>query len=350
MVSQFAAVIPGSTTAVIVNHPFYPGPYDHHPPELKNRFATLRWRWLTLPAMFVRLAYSADGFIYLSQNGYLLNLHDHRHFEFGYLQRHGVKIVCCFTGSDIRSPALMRGHERQTGLPNIATYLASTDPVFGTAAYDAERKQIAEVAERFADEILTFRVDQMGYLSRSTQPFPYLIPDEAVREDLEKFESVPVPVILHAPSSPIIKGTQLVRSAIAALRADGFEFEYVELSGVPHAEVMSELERAHIVLNEFYSHAPGVFAVEAMASGCVVLTSADENVEPDLPAGSNHAWIVTRHWEVYRNLRAVLERPESLRAQADAGRAWVRANAVTSESGARIRGILGRITGKGEVD
>lgn len=344
MVAQFAAAVPGSVTAVIVNHPFYAGPYDFHPPEFAGKLSAFRWRWLTLPALFVRLAHSAQGFVYLSQNGYLQNLRDGREYEFGFLRRRGVKVVCCFTGSDIRSPVLMREHERVTGLPNIASYLGYTNPVFQTPAYDAERKRTGEVAERFADEIFTFRVDQMGYLTRRTQPFPYLVPDEELEGDLSRFDAESPPVVLHAPSSPIIKGTQLVRSAVAALREEGFAFEYVELTGVPHEQVKQELARAHVVMNEFYSHAPGVFAVEAMAAGCVVLTSADEHVERDLPAGSNEAWVVTKHWEVYRNLRAVLERPEAMRAQAEAGLAWVRRHATASASGARIRSVLDDLT------
>lgn len=115
----------------------------------------------------------------------------------------------------------------------------------------------------------------------------------------------------------------------------------VELIGVPHAEVKHALERAHIVLNEFYAYVPGVFGVEAMAAGAVLLTSADEQIETDLPEGSNQAWIVTRHFEVTERLRGVLSSsPQELLAKAEAGQSWVRAHATSEASGRVIRSAL----------
>ena len=116
---------------------------------------------------------------------------------------------------------------------------------------------------------------------------------DVYKRQLKKFDEIVRPVLVHAPSSPIIKGTQLVRAAVALLREEGFDFEYVELTGVPHEEVASQLQRAHIVLNQFFAYVPGMFGIEAMAAGAVVLQSADESLESDLPAGSNAAWVVT---------------------------------------------------------
>ncbi len=330
MVSMFASAIPGSMTAVIVRHPFYAGPFDVQPPERLSWLSAIWWRWVALPATFVRFANSAAGFIYLSQNGYLLNLRDGREFEMRFLKKHGVKIVHVFTGSDIRSPVLMQAHEDASGLPNIASYLKYTDAAFRDPGFDEERRRTGEIANRYADVIFTYRVDQKGYIDRPSKPFPYMVADAQFATNLDKFDHVTLPVLLHAPSSPIIKGTQLVRAAIAALREEGFEFEYIEVTGVPHEQVLEHLSRAHIVLNEFYSHAPGVFAVEAMAAGCVVLTSADENIEPDLPRRSNEAWVVTKHWQVYDHLKGLLQNPDRLEAQAKRGQRWAREHASVS--------------------
>lgn len=340
MVSQVAAVVPGAYSALIVRHPFYDDPYDYLPPageSARQRAWRLRVRnaWL-----FGRLVRHALGFIYLSQNGYLSDQHDDRRFEFSFLKRHGAKVVCFFTGSDIRSPELMKLHEQQTGLPNVASYLRFSDPLLGTSDYDESRRRIGQTADAYADLIFTARVDQAGYLNHGTEPFIYFFPDEKVADSLQKFENLQRPVLLHAPSSPVIKGTQLVRAAVAALQHEGLEFEYVELSGVPHERVAAELERSHVVLNEFYAHTPGVFGVEALAAGTVVLTSADETVEPDLPAGSNKAWVVTKHWQVYHHLKEVLEHPERMLAQAEAGQYWVEQHALASKSGERLRALL----------
>lgn len=131
-------------------------------------------------------------------------------------------------------------------------------------------------------------------------------------------------VVMHAPSSPIVKGTPIVRAAIKQLVEEGYDFEYVELLNIPHSKCLSELSRAHIVLNEFYSFVPGVLGVEAMASQSVLLTSANKNIEKTLPGLANDAWIVTPYYLVYKNLKKALDSPMSeLEEQANQGKKWV---------------------------
>ncbi|MBO2988391.1 glycosyltransferase family protein [Leucobacter tardus] len=341
--AALARALPNAFTFMRTRHPFYDFQYDYIPPANQSPSSRARRKWISEPMLFARLANSASGFIYLSHIPLLSFQQDERRFEFNFLRRRGVKIVFFFTGSDVRSMELMHQHELETGLPNIATYLGQVAPKFREPAFERKQRAIGMVADEFADEIFTMRVDQRAYIDRETQPYPYLLPDDEISEDLERFEAVERPVILHAPSSPIIKGTQLVRAAVEALRREGFDFEYVELNRVPYEEVKSLLARSHIVLNQFYAHVPGVFGVEAMAAGCVVLMSADEQIEPDLPRGSNRAWVVTKHWEVYHQLKSLLEEPERLRPQAEAGLAWINEHARASVAGPKLQSVLDRL-------
>ncbi len=74
--------------------------------------------------------------------------------------------------------------------------------------------------------------------------------------------------VLHAPSMPALKGSDRIRAAIETLSGEGFPIEYVEITGRPHGEVMVELAKCDLVIDELYSdsHA-GVLAVEACAFG-----------------------------------------------------------------------------------
>lgn len=86
--------------------------------------------------------------------------------------------------------------------------------------------------------------------------------------------------ILHAPSMPALKGSDRIRAAIETLRGEGFPIDYVEITGRPHGEVMVELAKCDLVIDELYSdsHA-GVLAVEACAFGKPVVVcgyGADE--------------------------------------------------------------------------
>ena len=337
IVANFARAIPDAYSVSLAPHRFYDFAYDFQIGAARGD--TLRSLFVA-PWEFGRLAAHARGFAYVGSAGFLLTGVDDREWEFAFLRRHGVRLACVFTGSDIRSPVLMRQFQEQTGLETITTYLDQVSPVFATAAYDGQRARIAAVADRHADVIFNAAVDQLSYLTSGTEPFPYFYPDDDIlTSDVKHFAAGPR-IVVHAPSSPIIKGTQVVRAAIQRLRSEGYEFEYRELVAVPHDEVIRSLRDAHIVLNEFYAFVPGVFGVEAMANGCALLTRADELIETDLPMGSNSAWVVTTAADIYANVRQLLDEPDRIATQAAAGLAWVREHATVSASGARVRGVL----------
>ena len=93
--------------------------------------------------------------------------------------------------------------------------------------------------------------------------------------------------ILHSPSDPASKGTDEVRAAVAAVRADHHEIDYVELSGRPHSEVLSCLRECDLVIDEVYSDAPmGMFAAEAafFAKPALVTGYYAEVAPTELPA------------------------------------------------------------------
>ena len=165
---------------------------------------------------------------------------------------------------------------------------------------------MAAAADAFADLIVNFDADQASYLTRPTVPFFYAYPDEAMHFNPEKFVDPRVPVVLHAPSKRLIKGTAFVREAVSRLQSEGFSFEYVELTGVSNRKVLEQLSRAHIVLNQFWALVPGVFGVEAMANTCAMMCSADGTIEHGLPDGANDAWLVTTTDQVYENLKVLL--------------------------------------------
>lgn len=342
MVKNIADALPGSHTAVLSANRFYDFRYDSTVSgDGGGAFSVIR-RLVAAPWLLGKLARQAEGFIYVGATGFLVETGDQREYEFAFLTRRGIRIVCYFTGNDIRSPRLMLAMQGETGEENLATYLSQVNPVFATDAYDNTKRRIAEVAQKHAHVIFNSRVDQLSYLTVPTEPFRYFYPDDASFTSLDKFAEVTRLVIVHAPSSPVIKGTQIVRAAVRRLRDLGYAFDYVELIERPHSEVLAELSRAHIALNEFYAFVPGVFGVEAMAAGCALVTGADERVETDLPPGSNEAWLVTRGYEIFDNLKRLLDHPDELAPLAAAGQQWVRENALASRSGEALRKALAR--------
>lgn len=339
MVLQIGGAIPGSYSVNFSGDAAYDGGYTH------------RWRfrpderggWLERtvggPILLGRLMNQAKGFIYVGAAGFLAIDLDAREFEFSYLARKGVPIVCYWCGSDIRSTQRMHELERRTGMPNISTYIGERAAILETPEWEERKRRIAEVASRYASAMFSNTVDHLSYLTMGTEPFLYFLPDVPLARP-DKFDDLSRIVVVHATTAPSIKGTPLVRAAVALLREQGYDFEYVELIGVPNSKVREELARAHIAMNQFYGFSPAVFGAEALAAGCVVMMSADEHVETDLPPGSNDCWVVTKHHQVYTNLKRLLDDPQQLEGLARRGRAWAEQHAMRAGAGAKLMRIL----------
>jgi hypothetical protein len=77
---------------------------------------------------------------------------------------------------------------------------------------------------------------------------------------------------LHAPSNPVIKGSDIIKRTMQELIAGGLKIEYIEVTGVPHAEVIDNIRHCDIVIDELYSDMHGAaLAMEALMLGRPVL-------------------------------------------------------------------------------
>jgi glycosyltransferase involved in cell wall biosynthesis len=74
------------------------------------------------------------------------------------------------------------------------------------------------------------------------------------------------PLVLHAPSDPLIKGTAEIEAALEVLRNE-FDFDYRVVKGLPHAEAMKLYREADLVIDQVLAGWYGGFAVELMAMG-----------------------------------------------------------------------------------
>jgi hypothetical protein len=317
---RLAQAVPGSISVKSNPTSFYAHTYDVDLSRLP-----LLLRLVLAPVTLGRLMTQVHTAIYVGGSGFLV-APDGRDREFRFLRRHGVQILCQFTGTDVRSHQLLGEVSARLDRDVITTYQSVANPGVSSGRAEDHRKALARSADRHAAAIFNPSVDQASYITRDTLPFLHFFPDDQIRENPGKWRDLDRLTVVHAPSSPIVKGTPLVRAAVKALKEDGFEFDYVEIIGKPNSEVREILLHAHIVLNEFYAFVPGVLGVEAMAANAVLLTSADPEIEPSLGDAASTAWVVTPYWRIYEVLRATLTDRASLQRQADQGTAWTREN------------------------
>ena len=248
------------------------------------------------------LAKNARYFIYLWNDGFLLN----REMDFRFLKKHNIPIICSFLGDDIRSRKLYLDYCKSI---NFNTYVEYDNPgSFISDLNDTEKKRLADQADRYATIIFSHKLDMLSYLKSKQYFFPPIINESLFSFNKEKFDKIPIRIV-HAPSLPVLKGTPIVRSVIKMLKKEGFDFLYIELINMPHENVIKELSESHIVLNQFYSLIPGIFGLEAMAACNAVLMSAKSDQFPYL---FNNAWLETEDWQLYYNLKFLLENPEKI--------------------------------------
>jgi glycosyltransferase involved in cell wall biosynthesis len=94
------------------------------------------------------------------------------------------------------------------------------------------------------------------------------------------------PLIVHAPSAPICKGTPYVLEAVERLKKQ-YNFEFILVQGIPHKEALQIIQKADIFLDQFALGVYGMAAVEAMAYGkpvlCYIKSSFLNEYPIDLP-------------------------------------------------------------------
>lgn len=286
----------------------------------------------------------SDVFFYIWSNGFIFNFYDLRkldnkviEYELNFIKSKGKKIIWYFAGDDIRSIKLTKKYLQENDLDGFINYF---DQFFHTDGYDEQKKLLADVIPKYSDIIFNHVLDQISYIkTKQYMPF-YYYPILSYMKNEKKFNNLDKLFILHAPSSPLVKGTPLVRAAIKKLKLEGYSIEYIELINKTNEEVLENLKNCHIVLNQFYSRAPGTFGIEALANYCVVLQSADfreyislyledacELIDQnDINIDINDVndinrvpWIVTNYWGIYDKLKFLLENKHLLKIIAENG-------------------------------
>lgn len=172
------------------------------------------------------------------------------------------RVVVVFLGSDHRPPYLNGRWARSMSDGAVRSSVKDIRIV-----YDRVR-----AAERFADVIVASGASAQFHV----RPFvhflavgiPVVPPLAEVGDPARRFFVGSGVRVLHSPSDPISKGTDLIRSAVMGLRDQGHIIDYVELVRRPHAEVLAALRECDLVVDEVYSDTPmAVFSAEAASFG-----------------------------------------------------------------------------------
>lgn len=172
------------------------------------------------------------------------------------------RVIVVFLGSDHRPPYLNGRWVRSMSERALG---ANVDDI--RIVHDRVR-----AAERFADMIVASGSSAQFHVRPFVQfiavGIPLLPEATGMGSAVRRFFVGSGVRVLHSPSDPISKGTDLIRSAVLSLREEGHIIDYVELVRRPHAEVITALQECDLVVDEVYSDTPmAVFSAEAASFG-----------------------------------------------------------------------------------
>lgn len=153
------------------------------------------------------------------------------------------------------------------------------------------------------------------------------------------------PLVLHAPTNPVLKGTALIEPAVERLAAEGI-IDYQRVARVAAAEMPVRFAEADVVLDQFALGIYSTTSIEAMAAGRLVVAHLHDQVRDHVVGvtGMEPPIVEATPDTVGEILRDVAERPDHYRALAERGPAYVRAahdGALSSRVLAPFLGVAG---------
>jgi len=230
----------------------------------------------------------------------------------------GKKILTAFWGSDIRYWYAFSEEMKCLDVQNeVSPFFEYAKNRSGGSYWDKLRT--VRVAEKYSDLIIS----QPDCAQLQTRPYmraniPLDLSDYAFHIP-DRSE----PLILHAPSVPEAKGTDVVLRVVDELRVEGVRFQFRLIEKMPNKELRQILTKSDIVVDELYATTVGGLSAESMATGNAVLVRympEYAKVPAGCPAINVNIFTLKEHLR-----RVILDR--DLRKQlAIAGRPYVAAN------------------------
>jgi len=266
---------------------------------------------VTRLALLVYAIFAFDSFVFGFRNSFLIG------WDLPLLRLFGKTVVSIFHGSDSRPPYLDPVTSRDLSDRMLT---ARTKTVWRTCRR----------FERWSNWIVSNPLSS-HFFEQPVVAFQHIGAPTLVAAPSAPPPPGP-PKIVHAPSDRDAKGTEDIRAMIKDLREDGMEFEYVELTGRPNREVVSELKSASFVIDQMHSDTTlAGFATEAASLGRAAVVAGSCIDELTAFLGPEHARVAVfaTPATIESVVRQLLADPEGarqvgVRAQEFVRREWTR--------------------------
>ncbi|WP_010651792.1 glycosyltransferase family 4 protein [Oceanobacillus massiliensis] len=210
------------------------------------------------------------------------NKYDIFHFHFGetffpdkrdleILKLAGKKMVMHHHGSDIRLLSIARKNN-----PYVIVKPEWTE---------SKINHNLSILSNYIDHAIVQDHELEGYIRNSykhVHVIPHTINVDQFKPEYPQVKNSP-PLVVHAPSSRNIKGTEFILNAVRQLKDSGLSFEFKLIEGSSNEEAMKIFAKADIIIDQLRIGASGYISSEAMALGKPVICFIREDLAAKYP-------------------------------------------------------------------
>ncbi len=248
--------------------------------------------------------------------------------EIHMLQAAGVRVGLIAHGSDIRVPSQHRALYPRTPFdPDHPT----------TRGLQAQSERLSAVFLGFDGPTFVSTPDLLDFAPRAAW-LPTVVDGDRWASD-EPVLARARPVVVHVPSNPFLKGSDLVDPQLMELDERGV-IEYRRLAGVPPEQMPGLIKDADVVLDQFVLGLYSVAAIEGMFAGRLVVAHVADRVRARVPG--ELPVVEAGPDDVVAVLEQVLADRDAYRSVAAAGRAYAQHVHDGTRSAEVLAGFLGR--------
>jgi len=233
------------------------------------------------------------------------------------LRAHDIPVALVFHGSDIRLPSRhAAGSAFSPFLPGVTEMTPSLE-----ATVQATHARIANLGL----PLFVSTPDLLVDLPEATW-LPVVVDPEVWHTDIAPFSGGGVPIVAHAPSHGVLKGSDLIDPILTRLDVEGI-LHYRRVEGLPSSEMPAVYRSADIVIDQIRMGIYGVAACEAMAAGRVVVShvSAQGRETVANMTGLTLPIVEANPDQLESTLRRIIANPSEYLERAEAGVRFVEA-------------------------
>jgi len=193
---------------------------------------------------------------------------------------------------------------------------------------DIKRRRAINKMARYVNHIWALNPDLLYYLPANKSSFlPYSLSLKEIRYTPSKFDKKLK--ILHAPTNRSAKGSEIILSALAKIKAKyKNQIEVIIVENVPHKQALQLYHTADLVIDQILIGWYGGFAVEMMAMGKPVIARiAKEDlhfIPPQMAADVQEAIINADPENIYDVLERCVEDKQFLMEKVQIAQEYVR--------------------------